>query len=441
LEQVNIEGKRSGDGFVAHKDTLSNALSRVLAERVTLFDDDVTVGRKGFLDYLKALAGSNIVKVVPANGSASELQATSKGIKVVCGSHQSYIPDRAWISDKMPYTFSQIRVSPCNAVMPNLGSVELAEALARVLPFTTSDEARPVLQCLKLEVKEGKLTLVSSDGYRLAIASLNFANGEDWEALIHRDDVKGLIPALRKAKRARLAIEQKSDDGNLLAKYVAIDTELVRYKLPNQDSSYPDYGKVMPTEFSCNASFDTKEAIKASRSLLTVWYDDNTKPLYHPLVLTIGDGKVAIEAKEDRGKAKIEAETSGEGKIAVNGKYLLETLRACGGIVSLQMATPNSPMLFSADGYQVILMPIAMSELAKTEATSQAEGEAIAEAEKVAKKAEAKLKGKAKRKGKTKKVVAETEPTEAELAEIEAEEVTEAEKPITEEEREAVAVA
>ena len=63
MEQVNIEGKRSGEGFVAHKDTLSNALSMVLAERITLFDDDVTVGRKGFLDYLKALAGSNIVKV------------------------------------------------------------------------------------------------------------------------------------------------------------------------------------------------------------------------------------------------------------------------------------------------------------------------------------------------------------------------------------------
>lgn len=440
MEQVNIEGKRSGDGFVAHKDTLANALSRVLAERVTLFDDDVTIGRKGFLDYLKALAGSNIVKVVPANGSASELQATSKGVKVVCGSHQSYIPDGAWTKNEPPYTFSQIRVSPCNAVMPNLGSVELAEALARVLPFTTSDEARPVLQCLKLEVKEGKLTLVSSDGYRLAIASLNFANGEDWEALIHRDDVKGLIPALRKAKRARLAIEQKSDDGNLLAKYVAIDTELVRYKLPNQDGSYPDYGKVMPTEFSCNASFDTKEAIKASRSLLTVWYDDNTKPLYHPLVLTISDGKVVIEAKEDRGKAKIEAETSGEGKIAVNGKYLLETLRACSGIVSLQMATPNSPMLFSADDYQVILMPIAMSELAKTEgkteATSQAEGKVVAEAEKVVKEVEAKPKGKAKRKVKA-KVVVESEKVAEEVAE--AEEVTEVEKPITEEEREAVA--
>ena len=66
MEQVNIVGKRSGEGFVAHKDTLANALSRVLAERVTLFSDDVTIGRKGFTTYLKALAGSNIVKMACA---------------------------------------------------------------------------------------------------------------------------------------------------------------------------------------------------------------------------------------------------------------------------------------------------------------------------------------------------------------------------------------
>ena len=47
IEQLNIEGKRSGEGFVAHKATLVNALSRALAERVVLID--FTIGRKGFL--------------------------------------------------------------------------------------------------------------------------------------------------------------------------------------------------------------------------------------------------------------------------------------------------------------------------------------------------------------------------------------------------------
>ena len=76
MEKLNIVGKRSGEGFVAHKAMLVNALSRAIADRVMLMD--LTIGRKGLLGYLKALGGSNIVKVIPSNGGASETQADAK---------------------------------------------------------------------------------------------------------------------------------------------------------------------------------------------------------------------------------------------------------------------------------------------------------------------------------------------------------------------------
>jgi DNA polymerase-3 subunit beta len=147
------------------------------------------------LSYLKALAGSNVVKVIPANGSASGLQANGKGLKVACGSYQSYIPDGAWLKDKTPFSFCQVRVSPSYAVMPNLGGNELADALSRVLPFTATEDSRPVLQCVKVVQKDGKITLIAADGFTLGEISLDFEAGEA-EALINRDDVKGLIPAL-----------------------------------------------------------------------------------------------------------------------------------------------------------------------------------------------------------------------------------------------------
>jgi hypothetical protein len=54
-----------------------------------LLDGDIVIGRKGFLTYLKALGG-NFIKVIPSSGSASGSQATDKGLKVICGSHNSY---------------------------------------------------------------------------------------------------------------------------------------------------------------------------------------------------------------------------------------------------------------------------------------------------------------------------------------------------------------
>jgi DNA polymerase-3 subunit beta len=68
VEKLNIVGKRSGsNGFVSHKATLVNALSRALAERLMLLD--FTIGRKGLLGYLKAIAGSNVVKVACAQSN------------------------------------------------------------------------------------------------------------------------------------------------------------------------------------------------------------------------------------------------------------------------------------------------------------------------------------------------------------------------------------
>jgi DNA polymerase III sliding clamp (beta) subunit (PCNA family) len=264
--------------------------------------------------------------------------------------------------------------------MPNLGGNELADALSRVLPFTDADDARPVLQCVKVVQKDGKLTLIAADGFTLGEIGLDFEAGEA-EALINRDDIKGLIPALRKAKRVKVSFEQKpnGDNGGLLAKSLIIDTELIKYSLPSQEGSYPDYGKVFPSDFTATASFDAKEAVKACQSLLAIWFDDETKGLYRPLTLTVADNKVTIEAKEDRGAMAISAETSGEARVAVAGNYLIKALRACGGIAEMKLASSQSPIALTVDGYRCLVMPIRLPE-----------SKAVAEAEKVAAEAEAK---------------------------------------------------
>ena len=181
-------GKRSGSGFIAHRAKLLNALSRALSERVELMD--FTIGRRGFVGYLKALGGSNIVKVIPSSDGASESQANGqKRIKITCGTNTSYLEDMAWIGDNTAHTICEVRVSPNNSVKPNIGSLELSEALNRVLPFTAKEDKRPALQCVLFTVKEGKLTLVGADGYRLAITFLDYDDGEG-QALILRDDLQ-----------------------------------------------------------------------------------------------------------------------------------------------------------------------------------------------------------------------------------------------------------
>ena len=117
---------------------------------------------------------------------------------------------------------------------------------------------------------------------------------------------------------------------------------------------------------------------------------------------------------DDKGQADIVADTDGEGKVRIDGQYLAQALRACGGMLEFKLTTPLSPMLFSANGYQLVVMPMITDEAQKAEAKHTDES------------AEPKAKGKRKGKGKGKtepepvtEPAAETEPQPTEQAEPE----------------------
>jgi DNA polymerase-3 subunit beta len=365
VEQLNIVGKRSGDGFVAHKAMLVSALSRALSERVMLMD--FTIGRKGFVGYLKALGGSNIVKVTPSASASGEQANGHKVLKVLCGANTSYLEDLAWIVTEgkriTPLTICEVRVSPSNSIKPNVGANELAEALNRVLPFTAWGDDRPVLSCVLFEAKDGKLTLVSADGFRLAVVSLDY-DGEG-QAIINRDELRGIANALRRAKRARISFE--GEDVTKPSSLI-LDTELIRYKWTSFGGDFPDWQKLIPTSFNTFAHFDTVEATKAVNSLKAL--SDNPKA--YPIDLTIGDGKVVMANPDSTGEAIIPADTDGQGFVRIDGKYLTQALKACGGMVDFSLASATSPMLFSLDGYQLVVMPM-ITEKAQAEAKAKAE--------------------------------------------------------------------
>ncbi len=399
MEKLNILGKRSGNGFVAHKATLVNALSRALAERLMLLD--FSVGRKGLLGYLKAIAGSNVVKIVPANGADSESHGIGKRLKVICGNNASYLEDMAWIGEKTPMTIAEVRVSPNNTVKPNIGNVELAEALNRTLPFTATEDNRAVLQCVLFKAGEGKLKLVSADGFRLAVQSIDF-DGEG-QALIVRDDLAGIANVLRKARRVNLSFEASGEklDGMKLV----IDTEAIRYSFQSADGTFPDYEKLIPSEVKTVVHFDTVEAGKAINSL-KILADSKS----YPIDITLDNGLVMLSSPDDKGRTVMPADIEGEvNKVRLDGRYLADALKACDGMVDLKLTDGKSPVLFQVDGYQLVNMPMITGDSQKPKAeTAPAEeskptepkdaetAEAVAEAEAITKADKPKRKHKAK---------------------------------------------
>jgi len=77
-----------------------------------------------------------------------------------------------------------------------------------------------------------------------------------------------------------------------------------------------------------------------------------------------------------KGQAELVADTEGQGFVRIDGSYLAEALRACGGMVEFKLTNASSPMLFTVDGYQLVVMPMLTDK-----ATEQQKAEAKARAE------------------------------------------------------------
>ena len=244
--------------------------------------------------------------------------------------------------------------------------------------------------------------MVSADGYRLATICLDYDEAEG-QALIDQGDLKGIASALKRARRARISFEANS---SLDTKDLILDTELIRYRFLSISGSYPDWQKLIPTDFKSFAHFDTIEATRAVNSLRAL---SNGKA--YAIDLDVGGGRIVLGSPDDKGQAELPADTDGEPiKVRLDGDHFGDVLKACGGMVDLKLTTSYSSVLFGTNGYQVVLMPMispAAAEQAKKDkeaqeaeqaatqaATKTEKAEAVAEAEAIAKAVKAKPKPK-----------------------------------------------
>jgi len=125
------------------------------------------------------------------------------------------------------------------------------------------------------------------------------------------------------------------------------------------------------------------------------------------VVVGLSRSLVRYIARRRRDEAELVADTDGEVKVRIDGQYLAQALKACGGMVEFKLANAYSPMLFIANGYQLVVMPMLTTDADKQ---AKADREAKAEAKPTDEPTEPKAKGKGKGKGKGK---TEPEPVTA----------------------------
>ena len=257
---------------------------------------------------------------------------------------------------------------PALPAMPETaGSIEsqvLTEAVAQVTIAASRDETLPLLTGVRLEIEGEKLTLLSTDRYRLAMRELTWNPASpdiSAVALVRARTLSDVAKSLTSAGTVDMALASEAPAG-----LIGFESGGRRTTSLLVDGDYPPVRRLFPESTTTHAVVSTSALVEAARRVSLV-AERNT-----PIRLSFTEGQVVLEAGQgDDAQASeaLEATLTGEEiTTAFNPHYLLDGLGALStSFVRMSFTHPSKPAVMSGQRepegednpeFRYLLMPI-----------------------------------------------------------------------------------
>ena len=241
-------------------------------------------------------------------------------------------------------------------------SAALKKSLGRVAIVSATDDSRPVLMGVKVEIDKSGITLAAADGFRLAVDRVEISSSEDL-------DSSAIVPG-----KTMLELERLIDDSNQSTIQISVSetSNQILFNLENIQvvsqliqGQFPDYEKLIPNSSSTQSLVDRKafmESIKAASifardgsGIIKLIMDKNSKKIsIHSNAEEIGDSE-----------SDIDADINGdESKVAFNSRFLQDVVGVLSSdTIKIDSSSPSSPGVFTekSDGnsnYRHVIMPM-----------------------------------------------------------------------------------
>jgi DNA polymerase-3 subunit beta len=252
-----LDGLQTVQNIVSTRTTLpilSNVLIRAEDGVLRFTTNDLDVGmsctveakvEKGGGTTLPARRLASIVKELPA--ADVEVEVDSKNIASIrCG--QSFFKMMGLAEEEFPAL-----PKLADAKVFTLRQKELKDALRKTAFAISTDETRYVLNGILFSFKEGKLTMVATDGRRLALVDLEleFPRGQE---------VDVIVPSKCVTELQRLLADEGEIKMNVGENQVGFDVNGKVLVSKLIEGNYPNYKQVIPAE--------AKERVTIERELL-----------------------------------------------------------------------------------------------------------------------------------------------------------------------------
>ncbi len=235
-----------------------------------------------------------------------------------------------------------------------LGQDDVAGLLEHTHFAMAQQDVRYYLNGLLLEVGEGRLRAVATDGHRLALSEIGLGSGDDEQrqVIVPRKGVLELQRLLGSDEAISLAIG---------AKHIRATLGAIRFTSKLIDGRFPDYDRVIPKPDG-NVLKAERENLRHALQRAAILSNEK----YRGVRLELLADKLKIQANnpdQEEAQDEIEVEyAGGDIEIGFNVNYLLDALGAVtGDDVEIGFIDANSSCLIHAPGVdhtRYVVMPM-----------------------------------------------------------------------------------
>ena len=299
---------------------------------------------------------TDFVNSLPADRVEMELTNRPLGVRFKCGRFQANINGTA--AEEFP-PIPTVEEGMTARVEPHV----LRTAISRVAFAAATEEARPVLTGVKVEISGQQFTLAGADGFRLAVfkGSLLEPAPEDTEAIVPARTLQEIQRLLAdQDEPVEVVITPSKSQLLVHIKNIEIVSQLVQ-------GSFPNYAQLIPQSANTTAVMSLVEFSRAARAAAIFARDGGGIIRLHMVPGSDGmRGKTVVTSSaEETGDntGEIDANVEGaEAKIAFSSRYLTEVLSNLDGEnIALETTTPSSPGVvkpLGGEDYVHVVMPM-----------------------------------------------------------------------------------
>ena len=240
----------------------------------------------------------------------------------------------------------------------------LKETVDYVAFAAATEDSRPVLTGIKIEVNNDDFTFAAADGFRLAVYQGKLSDSIE-------DNFEFIIPARSMQEIGRLIgtdsspVEFTVTPAGTHALFNIGNVEIVSQLMPG---SFPNYRSLIPENYKNQVLADLSDFTNAVKTA-SIFARDGSGIVRIQIVSNGDSAGLSISSRaeelgENQGEidARVEGEIDEESRIAFNNKYLADVLDVLGdGEVVFEMTGASSPGVLrsiSKPGYTHVVMPM-----------------------------------------------------------------------------------